>query len=417
MIDPLVMAKPVGPRCNLDCAYCYYLQKDALFPPGERRMRDEILERYLVQRLQSSPGPVTHFEWHGGEPTLFGLDGFRRIVALQKANRPAGRRVTNGLQTNGTLLDEALVDFLEAEGFSVGLSLDGPAEVHDRYRPNKGGRGTHREVMRAWRLLERRRLHVDVLCVVHAANVGVPLETYRFFRDEGVRYLQFLPLVEHEPDSPTGVSERTARPEAIGEFLCAVFDEWIRHDLGRVVVQNFDEALRPAMGVEHALCLFRETCGDVLALEHDGSLYACDHFVDGEHRLGTLAETDFAELIGGGALQAFGARKRDTLPAMCRACDVRAYCNGGCPKDRLARTPNGEAGLNYLCPGFRRFFTHVRPAMERLANHLRAGRPLRKFPGSAPAEPAIPARVGRNASCPCGSGRKYKHCCLAKTVP
>ncbi len=413
MNDPLVMAKPVGPACNLDCAYCYYLRKEALFPPGPRRMADDLLERYLAQRLARSSGPVTHFEWHGGEPTLFGLEGFRRIVALQKAHRPDGRRITNGLQTNGTLIDEPFADFLAEEGFSVGLSLDGPADLHDRYRRNQGGHGTHRQAMRALGLLRRRKVHVDVLCVVHAANASEPERVYRFFRDEGVRYLQWLPLVEPAPGAPRGVSTRTADPVAIGTFLCTIFDEWLRADLGRVVVQNFDEALRPAMGIDHALCIHRETCGDVVALEHDGSLYACDHFVDADHRLGTLAEEPFPALVDREELAAFGRRKRETLPRLCRECAVRAYCNGGCPKDRIATAPDGEAGLNYLCPAFRRFFSHVRPVMEQLAIHLEAGRPLEAFaPSRRSAEAAGGVRVGRNEPCPCGSGRKFKRCCL-----
>ncbi len=406
------MAKPVGPRCNLRCEYCYYLSKEQLFPADRpRRMSDDLLEQYIAQRLRLSPGPSTHFEWHGGEPTLLGLDFFRRIVELERKHTAPGRSFTNGLQTNGVLLDEEWADFLAAERFSVGLSLDGPPEFHDRYRRSATGQPTQREAVRAFRLLSRRRVHCDVLCVLHAGNVAAPALVYRFFRELGVKYLQFLPLVEAETGAPDGVSARTARPEAIGEFLCSVFDEWTRRDLGRVVIQFFDETLRPALGLPHALCIFRETCGDVAVLEHDGGLYACDHFVDADHRIGNLREHPLGELIEERALRAFGERKRDALPACCRQCEVLAWCNGGCPKDRIARTPQGDPGLSFLCPAYRRFFGHARPVMERLAVHWKAGLPLERFV----AEPRSPlesgsGKIGPNAPCPCGSGRKYKKC-------
>lgn len=393
----LVMAKPAGARCNLDCAYCYYLSKAQLFPQAPvPRMADDLLEAYIRQRLEGCAGPATHFEWHGGEPTLLGLDYFRRIVALQQAHRPAGRVISNGLQTNGTQLDEAWARFLAQERFSVGLSLDGPAPCHDAFRRTRGGQPTHAEVMRAFRLLRSHGVHCDVLCVLHAGNVASPLPVYRFFRDLGVTHLQFLPLVQ--PEGPAG-----AAPEAIGGFLCAVFDEWIRHDLGRIAVQTFDEAFRPACGQPHALCTFRETCGDVVVLEHEGSVYACDHFVDPGHLLGNLRDRPLAELTSAPALAAFGRHKRDGLPARCRACDVLKYCNGGCPKDRIRTEPSGEAGVNALCAAYRRFFRHCRPVLGRLAAHWKAGRPLRAF------APARPARA--NEPCPCGSGAKYKRCC------
>ena len=408
MRDGLIMAKPAGPRCNLRCSYCYYLAKEQLFPADSRRMADDLLERYIAQRLQTAPGPNTHFEWHGGEPTILGLDYFRRIVELQRKHVVPGRSITNGLQTNGVLLDDAWLDFLAAESFNVGLSLDGPADLHDSFRTDAAGRPTHRDVVRAFQRLARRRVRCDVLCVLHAENVRVPLRLYGFFRELGVRSLQFLPLVEWRAEAPAGVSPRTARPEAMGDFLCQVFDEWIGHDLGRMVVQFFDETMRPAAGLPHALCIFRETCGDVAVLEHDGTLYACDHFVDTEHRLGNLAERPLAELMESPALRAFGERKRDALPRVCRECDVLAWCHGGCPKDRFATTANGESGLSYLCPAYQSFFRHARPVMQRLAAHWKAGLPLGAFVASP--RPKAPA-VGPNQPCPCGSGRKFKKCC------
>ena len=371
--DCLVMAKPTGPQCNLGCKYCYYLGKDQLFPADTpRKMSDELLERYIAERIATAVGSKVHFEWHGGEPTTLGLPYFRRIVELQRRHHRPGFSVSNGLQTNGTLLDADWARFLSETNFSVGLSLDGPAEMHDAYRVNKGGYPTHRQVVKAFQLLQKRKIHTDVLCVVHAANVGKPKEVYRYFKDLGVRYLQFLPLVEREGE---GVSDRTPAPEAVGEFLCTVFDEWVQSDVGRIVIQFFDEALRPACGVPHSLCLFRETCGDVLALEHDGSMYPCDHFVDPQYRLGNLEADSFFELLSRPELAEFGDRTRSTLPSSCLNCEVLAWCNGGCPKDRIAVSAKGEPGLNYLCKGFQRFFRHCQPAMDELAERWRAGKP------------------------------------------
>ena len=401
----VVMTKPTGALCNLDCRYCYYLDKRRLYPERESfRMPDDLLETYVLQHIEASPGELVTFAWHGGEPTILGLDYFRRIVALQKRHRPPGRRIVNNLQTNGTLLDEAWCRFLAAEGFFVGLSLDGPAEYHDRYRVTRGGGPTHRDVVRGWRLLQRHRIRSDVLCVVHAANVAAPTAVYRFFKELGVPSLQFLPLVER---TPAGVSERTPTAAAVGEFLCAVFDEWIRHDVGRVSVQMFDEAVRATCGLGHALCVFRETCGDVPVLEHNGDFYACDHFVDPAHRVGNIRETPLAALLASPAQRAFGAAKRDALPRRCRECAVRALCNGGCPKDRIA-------GLSYLCAAYERFFTHARPALERLAALWRAGQPPERIMEE---RRAADSAAGRNDPCPCGSGRKFKRCCLGRATP
>ena len=383
--DCLVMAKPAGPRCNLDCAYCYYLPKAGLFPrPAPARMDGDLLESFIRQRLEASRGPSTHFEWHGGEPTLLGLDYFRQIVDLQARHRPPGRAVTNGLQTNGTLLDGAWARFLRAERFSVGLSLDGPAPCHDAFRTTRSGEPTHAAAEEAFRLLRRHGVHCDVLCVLHRGNVGEPLAVQRYFRDLGVTHLQFLPLAS---------AGAAAAPEAVGAFLCAVFDDWIRHDLGRMTVQFFDEALRPALDLDHALCVFRETCGDVVVLEQEGSVFACDHFVDPGHLLGSLRTRPLADILAHPALEAFGLAKRDGLPPACRNCDVLAWCRGGCPKDRPA-----GGGVNVLCPAYRKFFRHCRPIMARLAAHLRAGLPASVFGRRTASQ--VPASDSR------GRGRK-----------
>ncbi len=370
MPECLVMAKPAGPACNMRCEYCYYLGKSALFPKGPWRMSEDLLERYIRQRLETSPGPTTHFEWHGGEPTVLGLDYFRLIVRLQRAHRPPGRRVTNGIQTNGLLLDDDWVRFLAEEGFSIGLSLDGPADLHDAFRKTASGEPTHARVIAAFRLLKQRGVFCNVLCVLQALNTAEPDRVYDFFRSLGVTHLQFLPLV---------AGDAAAMPEAVGDFLCRVFDRWISADVGRIVIQTFDEALRPVYGIPHSLCIHRETCGNVAVLEHDGSFYACDHFVDADHLLGSLRDVTLSDLAGDPRMLAFGRAKRDTLPRACRKCDVLSSCNGGCPKDRISVAPDGEAGLNYLCPAWKKFFRHSRPGLYRLAEHMKMGRPLRSF--------------------------------------
>ncbi|MFC1817400.1 anaerobic sulfatase maturase [Thermodesulfobacteriota bacterium] len=403
-----VFAKPVGSICNLDCHYCYYLKKEHLYPKGELfRMPDDILEEYIVQHIDAFPGPVINFSWHGGEPTVLGLEYFRKIVALQRKHRPPNRRITNGIQTNGTLLDQEWCRFLAAEGFAIGLSLDGPREMHDRYRVTKGHKPTHKQVMRGYKLLRQHRIPCDILCVVHAHNVQYPTQVYRFFKQIRAQYIGFLPLVEPQQDAEGGVSQRTVPAEAFGTFLGTIFDEWISQDIGRVNVQIFEEATRTTFGQEHALCIFRQTCGDVPVVGHNGDFFSCDHFVDTEHRLGNIQETPLVDFLESPAQRAFGQ-------AYCQACEVRDMCHGGCPKDRIRHTPDGEAGLNYLCAGYKHFFTHCQPFVAELSalwrrQALERQVPLRRDTGAK----AIP-KTGRNDPCPCGSGRKYKKCCLGK---
>jgi len=409
-----VMAKPVGPLCNLDCAYCYYLEKKDFYPKTRSyRMADDLLEEYIVQHIEACPKELVFFAWHGGEPTLLGIDYFRRIIELQQKHRPMGRRILNGIQTNGTLLDDDWCRFLSTYGFQVGVSLDGPRELHDCNRVTKQGDPTHRQVVQAYRLLRKYGIDVDILCVVSRANVGHPAAVYRFFRELGVKYMQFLPLVRCMPKG--GVSDGSVPAQAYGDFLCAVFDEWSRHDIGRIVLQNFDEAIRPYMGIEHALCILKETCGDVVVVEHNGDFYSCDHFVEPRHRLGNIRETRLVDLLESPEQRAFGRRKQESLPQYCRDCDVLASCNGGCPKDRFLRTPDGEDGLNYLCPGFKRFYRHSRPFLQRMAQFRRAGIPETRIRERLQSSSVLATRrAGRNDPCPCGSGRKYKKCCFGK---
>lgn len=411
--DFQVMAKPVGALCNLACSYCYYLEKKELYPGRQSfRMSDEMLERYIVQHIEACPGELILFSWHGGEPTLLGIDYFRRVVELQRRHRPAGRAILNGIQTNGTLIDEDWAKFLAAEHFQVGLSIDGPKAMHDGFRITKGAVPTHKQVVQGFRLLKKHRVHCDILCVVHHKNVGHPAAVYQYFKDLGVEFLQFLPLVIREGAQ---AGPQSVPAEAYGTFLCTVFDEWVRNDAGRIAIQNFDEAVRPYLGVDHALCTFRETCGDVVVVEHNGDVYSCDHFVDREHRIGNLGETPLHELLEDSALRAFGRAKKDALPRACRECEVLRSCNGGCQKDRFVPGPDGES-LNYLCSGYKSFFIHARPRLRQLAGVIQSGLPVQHIRDIVRSEQAAAAldEVGRNEPCPCGSGLKYKKCCLGK---
>jgi len=363
-----IFVKPIGSICNLGCRYCYYLEKEHLYPEGESfRMPDEVLEEYIVQHIDASPETVIRFSWHGGEPTVLGLDYFRKVVELQRRHLPPGRRIVNGIQTNGTLLDEDWCRFLAAEGFAVGLSLDGPREMHDRFRVTKDGKPTHEQTMRGYKLLQEHGVYTDILCVVNAHNVRFPLQVYRFFKQIDAQYISFLPMVEPQPEAEGGVDPISVPAEAWGEFLCTVFDEWRDHDIGRVKVQIFEEATRTAFKQEHSLCIFRPTCGDIPVVEHNGDFYSCDHYVDDEHLLGNITETHLVDLLESPAQRAFGEAKLEALPRYCLECKVRSMCNGECPKNRFITTPDGEPGLNYLCAGYKRFFTHCQPFVSEVA--------------------------------------------------
>lgn len=384
-----VMAKPIGPQCNLDCRYCFYLEKAEMFPGARSwKMPDRVLEHYIKSCIEAQPGPEVFFAWQGGEPTLLGVNFFERVVALQKAYCPEGKWTSNALQTNGTLLDDKWGRFLKQNDFLVGLSIDGPRKLHDRYRRDKAGRPSFDRVMHGREILLKHGVRFNLLCVVNRANSRQPLKVYRFLRSIGDGFIQFIPIVErrkgvagpHRLAGPSdGVSARvtewSVRPGDYGRFLCAVFDEWVRKDMGRVFVQLFDVQFGILMGQPSSLCVYGKSCGDGMAMEHNGDVYACDHYVYPEYRRGNIMETPLAQMLNDPAQRRFGGAKHKSLPAYCRACEYHQQCWGECPKHRFLRTENGEPGLNYLCKGLRAFFAHTAPCFAEMAALLRQGLP------------------------------------------
>jgi uncharacterized protein len=391
------MIKPSGAQCNLDCAYCFYLHKeDLLAQPRAPRMSDAVLEAHIRQYIDSQSGPQVVFTWQGGEPTLMGLDFFRRAVALQATYSKPGQAVENDLQTNGVLLDQDWCDFLKANAFLVGLSIDGPAELHDAYRRAKGGQPTFERVMQAADLLRANGIAFNALCVVNRQNARRPIDVYRFLRDRvRPRMIQFIPGLEPtdfrsrapgapadrpapklgEPQAKPGapdsiVADWSVDPDDWGDFLCRVWDEWFARDYGRVFVDQFENIVSMMFGQGPQKCVNARTCGRGLAVEHDGELFSCDHFVYPEHRLGNILETPEGDLARSQAQVRFGLAKHETLPAYCRSCRHLELCWGECPKNRLIRTPQGEPGLNYLCSGLKAFYDKATAARPELARRL-----------------------------------------------
>jgi uncharacterized protein len=432
-----VLAKPTGPICNLDCEYCFFLSKEMLYPGDRFRMADELLETYLRQLLESHLTPDVTIAWQGGEPTMMGLDFFRRSVELVDELKQPDQRIQYTIQTNGVLIDEEWAEFFKDNDVLVGLSVDGPKDLHDRYRVDKRGLGSFDRVMAGYEVLQAAGVDVNVLCTIHAGNQDHALDVYRFFRDEmGVKFIQFIPIVERTTETmlpianigwKTGdqkndkrplyvvggnmVTDRTVNPEAFGRFLATIFDEWAKSDVGEVYVQHFDTALANWFGEPGAVCVFSETCGGAVALEHNGDVYSCDHYVEPDYLLGNINDTPLGELVRSERQVQFGLDKRDTLPQYCRDCEVRFACHGGCPKNRFTTTPDGEPGLNYLCAGYKHFFNHVDEPMKIMCDLLAQGRAPAELPQAlAEREASRFVGVGRNDVCPCGSGQKFKKC-------
>lgn len=382
-------------------------------------MSDDLLESYIRQYLQAQRVPEVNLAWQGGEPTLMGLDFFQRAVELAERHKKPGQTIQHSMQTNGVLLDDAWCHFFRRQNFLIGLSLDGPADLHNAYRVDKGGNPTFNKVMAAARLLQQHNVDYNILTTVHAANANYPLEVYRFLRDEvGAQFIQFIPIVERDNDTGfqqgNTVTARSVTAQQYGHFLITIFDEWVRKDVGRVFVQLFDVALAAWVGAPPTLCVFSPTCGNALALEHNGDLYACDHYVEPNYLLGNITDVPMIELVASDRQRRFGLNKRDTLPQYCRECEVRFVCHGGCPKNRFINTPGGEPGLNYLCAGYRAFFNHINEPMKIMASLLRQQRPPAEIMQILARQEAelkrLLASAHRNQPCPCGSGRKFKQC-------
>lgn len=374
-----VLTKPTGAICNLDCSYCFFLSKEELYPDSKFRMSEGLLEEYIRQLLESHRTPEVTVAWQGGEPTMMGLEFFRRAVELVEQYRRPNQVVEHTIQTNATLINDDWAVFLAERDFLVGVSIDGPRSIHDTYRVDKGGKPTFDRVIAGLDRLKAHGVRWNALTTVHHANEDHALTVYRFLRDDlGADFIQLIPIVERPSPGgvPTGseVTERSASPSGFGRFLIEVFDEWVRRDVGTVFVQMFDSTLASFVGAPGALCVHARTCGTALALEHNGDLYSCDHFVEPDHLLGNITETHMLDLVASPKQQAFGNAKLDTLPDYCLSCDVRFACNGGCPKDRFTATPDGQPGLHYLCPSYQAFFRHVDRPMRYMTGAYRMGR-------------------------------------------
>lgn len=390
-----IVAKPIGPVCNLKCEYCFYLEKQALFHSGEQyRIADDVLRTFIARYISSQPTPVVEFVWQGGEPTLLGIDFFRRVIDLQEPFIGT-KTITNSLQTNGTLLTDEWCDFLKAHNFMVGISLDGPRDVHDRYRRDRKGNGTFDAAMRGLKLLQKHAVEYNVLACVARETAQRPVDVYRFFKDQGIEFIQFSPVVERTPDAlskqrdlrfagppdlstthvHSEVTPWSVRPEEYGDFLIAIYEDWVRRDVGKIFVMNFEWALNAWMGQPSPVCVHADVCGRSLVIEHNGDVYACDHCVYPEFRLGNIMTDTLPDMVGRSLASGFGTGKETHLPRWCSECDVVRACRGGCPKHRFAITYYDEPGLHYLCEGYRKFFLHIRKYCRAMSQLLENGLP------------------------------------------
>lgn len=382
-----VMAKPVGAACNLRCGYCYYLEKSGLYNEASRLMSDDTLELFVREYIRAQTTPEVLFIWHGGEPLLRSRSFYERAIELQKRYAD-GRRVDNCIQTNATLLDDEWCKFLGKHRFLVGVSIDGTREMHDAWRKTSNGESSFRDVVRGIRLLEKYGIEWNAMATVNAINVEHPLEFYRFFRDElECRYLQFTPVVEriskeggverlmHAEELGGEVTPYSITAEQWGRFLCAIFDEWVRNDVGTTFVQLFDTTLANWVGAPSGVCTMSKYCGHSAVVEHNGDVYSCDHFVFSEYRLGNIKESSLIDMMYGAKQREFGAKKHTSLPSKCRRCRYEFACHGECPRNRFLATEDGESGLNYLCEGYYAFFDHASEAMEYMRRQLAEGLP------------------------------------------
>ena len=424
-----VMLKPVGPLCNLNCTYCYYLEKKNIFPgKSSFKLDEELLEIFIRDYIRAQDVPLVSFVWQGGEPSLLGVDYFRKAVELQQ--RYAGdKRIENSFQTNGTLLDDEFCRFLKENEFLVGISIDGPQALHDHYRLMRSGEPSWTKVMRGIDLLKKHGVEFNTMSVVNRKTGDHPLEVYNFLKQIGSGFLQFIPVVERiasqsAPDGLTliphtfggqaSVTPWSVLPMQYGKFMTSIFDQWVRNDVGKYFVQLFDVTLANWVGAMPGLCVFSESCGTAAVMEHTGDVYCCDHFVYPDYLLGNISQQPIGDLLAKPKQSLFGQDKKASLPPYCQRCEVRFACHGECPKHRFETTPQGDPGLSYLCPGLKHFFHHVKPFMEYMASELKAKRTpanvMQWIRNKEKAKEPAPKSPGRNEACPCGSGKKFKHC-------
>ena len=424
-----VMVKPTGSVCNLNCTYCYYLEKKNLYPgKNDFKLPEDLLEKFIKDYIESQHVPVVTFVWQGGEPTLLGLEYFEKIVEIQK-KYSAGKNIENAFQTNGTRLNDDWCKFFTDNRILVGISIDGEEHNHDHFRKTNSGGPTFKRAMKGVELLHKNKVEFNTLSVVNSYNVHYASETYRFLKKIGSGFIQFLPAVERIADksssenlllvSPSfsnkaSVTDWSVGAKDFGKFLITIFNEWVRNDVARYYVQIFDATLANYVGEMPGLCVFSETCGDALVMEHNGDVFSCDHYVYPEYFLGNINDTPLADLAKSQKQFDFGVDKRNKLPRYCLTCDVRWACHGECPKHRIINTPDGNPGLNYLCEGYKMFFRHTEPYMEYMAkelNNKRAPANVMQWIKNRENQVIKPAAPGRNDPCPCGSGKKFKNCC------
>lgn len=333
-------------------------------------MNDKVLEKYIIQHIQASTEEIIFFSWHGGEPLLAGIDFYRKALKIQSAYKPAGKTILNGIQTNGTLIDDDWCSFFAEERFMVGISIDGPEDLHNNFRKRPDGTGTFSDVIKGYELMKKHGIIPEILCVVNSTNAKQPLAVYNFFRNLKPQYITFIPLVIPESDSIDGVSSISVQPVEFGLFLSTIFDEWIERDIGKIKIQIFEEALRTAFKLEHTLCIFKKNCGAVPVIEHNGDVFSCDHYVNSNNLLGNINNQQLSWYLDCERQKSFGNAKSVSLPGFCQRCEVLSMCNGECPKNRITTAPDGEPGLNYLCEGYKYFFNHCRPFIDAVANQL-----------------------------------------------
>ena len=383
-----VMLKPAGAHCNLACKYCYYLEKNNLYQNSHRHlMTDEMLEQFTREYIEAQTMPQVLFTWHGGEPLMRSIDFYKKALALQK-KYAHGKQIDNVIQTNGTLLTDEWCEFFAKNHWLVGISIDGPQEYHDHYRVTPAGKPSWEKVMQGIQLLKKHRVEWNAMAVVNAYNAEHPLEFYHFFRDNGCQYLQFTPIVErltqHEDgrtlasladDREIPLADASVTPQQWGNFLCTIFDDWVRHDVGKTFVEIFDCTLANWMGVLPGICAYSKECGHAGVMEHNGDIYSCDHFVFPEYKLGNIREQSLIDMLYGEKQQAFSRLKHTSLPRQCKECDMEFACHGECPKNRFEKDKYGEPGLNYLCQGYYQYYSHVAPYMDFMKRELLAQRP------------------------------------------